>query len=98
MAADAFANEVLADKPVGYWRLGEAPGTPQAADSSTHGHAGTYHGGITLGQHLRPLMSGDTAALFDGATGIVTIPNRQDLNPPVITLGAKISWDGPTGG
>ena len=42
-------------------------------------------------------MSGDTAALFDGATGIVTIPNRQDLNPPVITLEAKIRWDGPTG-
>jgi hypothetical protein len=68
MAVDAFAEDVLADNPIGYWRLGERPGQP-AADSSPNGNNGTYNGGITLGQRLRPLLGGDTAALFDGATG-----------------------------
>jgi len=96
MAVDAFAQDVLADNPVGYWRFGESSGTA-AADSSPNGHNGTYHGGITLGQQLRPLAGGDTAALFDGATGIVTVPNSHALNPPSITMEAIVRWDGATG-
>src|SRR5690242_13514517 len=96
MAVDAFAQDVLADNPVGYWRFGESSG-PAAADSSPHANAGTYHGGITLGQQLRPLLGGDTAALFDGATGIVTITNTPELNPPSITMEAIVRWDGATG-
>ena len=65
MAVDAFENEVMADGPVGYWRLRESPGQP-AADSSQNGNHGTYNGGITLG--LPGFQGGDTAALFDGAT------------------------------
>jgi hypothetical protein len=96
MAVDAFAQDVLADNPVGYWRFGEASGTV-AADSSPHGHTGTYNGAITLGQQLRPLLGGDTAARFDGAAGIVTVPNTPELNPPRITIEAIVRWDGPTG-
>jgi hypothetical protein len=96
MAVDAFAQDVLADNPVGYWRFGESPGS-DAADSSPNGHTGTYHGGVTLGQRLRPLLGGDTAALFDGATGIVTVPNSHALNPPSITMEAIVRWDGATG-
>lgn len=95
MAVDAFAHDVLADNPIGYWRFGESPGQP-AADSSPNGHDGTYNGGITLGQRLRPLLGGDTAALFDGATGIVTVPNAPALNPPSITMEAIVRWDGAT--
>jgi hypothetical protein len=96
MASKAFADDVLADHPVGYWRFGESSGTT-AADSSPHGHDGTYQRGITLGQQLRPLLGDDTGALFDGATGIVTVPNRTDLNPTSITIEAIVRWDGATG-
>ena len=94
MAVDAFANEVMVDGPVGYWRLGESPGQP-AADSSPNGNDGTYNGGITLG--LPGFRGGDTAALFDGATGIIRVENSPGLNPPSITMEAKVRWDGPTG-
>jgi hypothetical protein len=94
LAVDAFANEVVADGPVGYWRLGESHGQP-AADSSPNGNHGTYNGGITVG--LPGFQGGDTAALFDGATGIIRVPNSPSLNPPSITMEAKVRWDGPTG-
>jgi hypothetical protein len=48
VAVDAFENEVMADGPVGYWRLGESPGQ-LAKDLSPKGNHGTYNGGITLG-------------------------------------------------
>jgi hypothetical protein len=97
LAVDAFENEVKVDGPVGYWRLGESPGQPPApaADSSPNGNDGTYNGGITLG--LPGFQGGDTAALFDGATGIIRVANSPKLNPPRITMEAKVRWDGPTG-
>lgn len=94
MASTSFAAEVSADGPLGYWRLGEGPGQP-AADSSPNGNNGTYNGGITLG--LPGFRGGDTAALFDGATGILRVANSPTLNPPSITMEAKVRWDGPTG-
>jgi hypothetical protein len=96
LAVDAFENEVIADGPVGYWRLRESTGQT-AADSSPNGNDGTYNGGITLGRRLPGFLVGDTAALFDGATGIIRIPNSPLLNPASITMEAKVRWDGPTG-
>jgi hypothetical protein len=94
-----FANQVLADGPIGYWRLGEAPGSASAADSSGRGNNGTYSsGGITLGQP--GFHGGDTAALFDGARGRIVVPNvphSDALNPSNITMEAKIRWDGRNG-
>ena len=88
-----FANAVMTDNPIGYWRLGEAPGIANAADSSGRGNNGTYSGGITLGQP--GFHGGDTAALFDGATGRIVVPNSESLNPRQITMEAKVRWDGP---
>ncbi len=93
MAPITFANEVLADGPIGYWRLGEAPGTVSAADASGNANSGTYSGGITLGQP--GFHGGDTAALFDGATGRIVVPNSDVLNPANIAMEAKVRWDGP---
>jgi Concanavalin A-like lectin/glucanases superfamily len=93
MAPISFATEVLADGPIGYWRLGEATGTSSAADASGNGNGGTYSGGITLGQP--GFHGGDTAALFDGSTGRIVVPNSNVLNPPNITMEAKVRWDGP---
>lgn len=44
-----YPTEVLADAPFGYWRLGEAPGTTVAVDSSGYGHNGVYTNGPILG-------------------------------------------------
>lgn len=92
----SFSAEVLADQPIGYWRLGEAPRSTSAADASGNGNAGAYSSsGITLG---RPgLHAGDTAALFDGVTGRIVVPNSASLNPLNITMEAEIVWSGPNG-
>ena len=43
-----YATEVLADSPVGYWRLGETSGT-SAADQTTFNHPATYNASNILG-------------------------------------------------
>src|SRR6266568_1981792 len=94
MAPITFASEVLTDGPIGYWRLGEAPGTATAADASGNANTGTYSSmGIELGQP--GFHGGDTAALFDGRNGRIDVPNSDVLNPPNITMEAKVRWDGP---
>ena len=75
MATDEFATEVLADGPVGYWRFGEPLGSATAADASGHGNDGLASGGVTFGKP--GLHGGDTAALFDGATGRITVANSE---------------------
>jgi Concanavalin A-like lectin/glucanases superfamily len=95
MASDEFATEVLADGPVGYWRLGEPLGSATAADASGNGNVGSASGGVTFGQP--GLHGGDTAALFDGATGRITVANSETLNPAQITMEAMVRWDGATG-
>jgi hypothetical protein len=63
-----YANTVLGDSPVAYWRLGETSGTT-AGDSTGNGHTGTYAGGYTLNV-LGPLVGDvDTGVLFDGTSG-----------------------------
>src|SRR5207302_10787440 len=48
-AADAYVSSVLADGPVGYWRLGEPPGSARVADASGNNRTGTVSGGVALG-------------------------------------------------
>ncbi len=99
MAIQKFADEVMADGPSGYWRLGESLGTMSAADETTNRNHGMCSGPITFGQpgfHIR----GDTAALFGGEpinnqTGRIVVFNSLSLNSPHITMEAKIRWDGP---
>ena len=96
MALQSFATAILADGPVGYWRLGEAAVSAPAVDASGHANDGSYSStGIILGQP--GFHGGDTAALFDGVTGRIVVPNSATNNPPRITMEAKVRWDGPTG-
>ena len=96
MASNDFAAQVRADGPVGYWRLAEPRGSTTAADDSGNGNVGTCStSGITFG--LPGLYGGDTAALFDGATGRISVNNSESTNPARITMEAKVRWDGPTG-
>lgn len=66
-----------------------------AADASGNGNNGTSSGGVTFGQP--GFHGGDTAALFDGVTGRIIVPNSLSLNPAHITIEAKVRWDGPNG-
>jgi hypothetical protein len=95
MALDSFKSTVLADGPIGYWRLGEKKGSVSAADASGHGNCGTYsYYGIDLEQTVS--HGGDTAARFDGQNGRIIVLNSDSLNPPHrITMEALIRWDGP---
>lgn len=60
-----YSRTVLADAPVGYWRLGEPSGTV-AADASTGGNNGTYVGTPTLGATGLIANDANTAMVLTG--------------------------------
>lgn len=65
----AYAERILRDDPVAYWRLGDTSGT--TAVDETGNHDGTYEGGYT--QNITGTISGDAdkAVDFDGTNGAV---------------------------
>jgi VCBS repeat-containing protein len=67
-APSAYAESVLADAPVGYWRLGESSGT-SAFDARANSTA-TYAGGTTLGV-TGGLNDSDKAISLDGNANYV---------------------------
>lgn len=73
----AYAEAVLADSPSAYWRLGEPAGfsITSAYDWGGTTQTGTYTGGFTLGQTGALYNDSDTAVLFNGSTGYVSLPN-----------------------
>ncbi len=83
----AFSDQVLAENPVGYWRLGE-PSGPTATNLGTLGAGadGTYNGPPTLGVGGYP-GSSDTAATFNGTTDYVDVGNF-DVSGTGLTLSA----------
>src|SRR5690242_13565279 len=70
----AYVNAVLADHPIGYFRLGETAGV-MAADL-TGGQAGTYVGNCMLGAPGALSGDSDTAAGFDGDNGAGDLADR----------------------
>lgn len=77
-----YAQAVLSDSPVGYYRLGEPAGfsITTAYDWSGNGNNGTITGGITLGQPGALYRDANTAMLFDGSTSYITLPAALDGN------------------
>lgn len=66
-----YVSEVLADSPLGYWRLGETSGTT-AVDMSGNGRNGTYAGTYTRGTK-GAITALDTATYFGiGSVDIVS--------------------------
>lgn len=59
-----YDDAVLADSPLGFWRLGETSGIV-AADASGHGRDGTYTGGPVLGV-VGALPENNPAITLDG--------------------------------
>lgn len=87
-------NFILADSPIAYYRLNEAPGATTAKDLSGNANNGTFSPtGITLGVPGRG--NGDTAALFNH--GRMVVSNNVTLNPASITLEALLNWSGNNG-
>jgi Concanavalin A-like lectin/glucanases superfamily/Fibronectin type III domain len=74
-----YSSAVVADGPVGYWRLGEASGTT-AADV-TGAHPGTYFNSPQLG--VTGLLSGEanSAVRLDGLNDYVRVPSTSALSP-----------------
>jgi hypothetical protein len=70
----AYAQEVLADYPVAYFRLGEANGS-RAVVSLVRDLTGLVGNGVTLGTSGALAGDLDTAAAFDGKTQITVTGN-----------------------
>ena len=70
-AAVTYRATVLADKPVGYWRLG---GTNQTAADEIGQHPGTSHGNVAFGVPGAIANDPDTAAQFVDRTGWIQVP------------------------
>lgn len=65
-----YGKSILAQNPLGYWRLDESSGTT-AADSSGNAHDSTYTGGYTLGAASALVTDSDRALTLNGTTGYV---------------------------
>jgi hypothetical protein len=76
--AAGYSTEVLADSPVGYWRLDEPSGT-NAADSSGNSHDGTYSGTPTLSATSLLTTDADKAVSFDGSDDYIDLSNPAAL-------------------
>jgi hypothetical protein len=73
-----YSVEVLADSPVGYWRLGE-PSGGTAEDSTANNLDGTYQSGVTLAQAGAIFGDADTSASFDGTDDYVNLGSPTAL-------------------
>jgi glucose/arabinose dehydrogenase len=74
-----YPGEVLADQPLGYWRLGESSGTT-AADASGNNRPGTFVGGPTLGSPGLQSSDADTSITVNGLTQRVEVPHAAVWN------------------
>jgi hypothetical protein len=90
-AGSAYARAVLADHPVGYWRLGERLGATTAADASSHKHNGKYHGKPQLGEHGALAHDMNTAVGLAGpkTKSYVEVPSNRAFS--VATSGKGLS-------
>jgi peptidoglycan/xylan/chitin deacetylase (PgdA/CDA1 family) len=74
-----YAQTVVADTPVGYWRLDETAGTTAANSVATSG-AGTYQG-VTLGTAGLLANAADKAVTFPGGSSRVQVASNTALSP-----------------
>ena len=85
----AYFDEVLADNPIGYWRLGEPSGTVAVDQMGLHD--GTYTGAPVLG--TPGLLTNDSNAAIEVAgqpTQGVQLPNHADYQIGTLTLEAWV--------
>lgn len=90
----SYSSEVLADSPLLYLRLGEAPGAGTAVDSSGNGRNGTYAGPPTLG--ATGLLYGDSDTAMGLATGsgqTASVASASWMNVSTITVEAIVKFN-----
>ena len=87
-----YKTAVLADTPVGYWRMDDPIPSTQMADSSGNANTGSYVNGPTLGASGGLAGDSDSAVSFNGTSQYATVPNSTSLNSPstAITLEAVV--------
>ncbi|MGC4090135.1 MAG: hypothetical protein QM756_20080 [Polyangiaceae bacterium] len=97
-----YEQVVLGMAPVGWWRLNEASGATQAADSSGKGHHGSYVNSPTLGG--AGVVTGDASAAFASASQqYVQIADHDDFSLTKVTdsfartVALGSSWGTPAG-
>ncbi len=86
----AYADSVLADKPLVYWRLGERMGG--TLTDIVDGRDATLKGGVQLDQPGALQGDPDTAVRFGGVDGSASAP--LDLSQyTTITIEFWLNWD-----
>lgn len=96
-SSNGYAATVLAQNPAAYWRFGEPAGSVVAADSSPNLDGGAYSGGVTLGAAGAIKGDSDTAASFDGSTGLFSAGQSQP-SPTTFSVDAWFKTTSTTGG
>ncbi|MGA2246221.1 MAG: LamG-like jellyroll fold domain-containing protein [Verrucomicrobiota bacterium] len=94
LAPSTYQQALFQYKPLAYWPLDETSGT--IAYDVIGAHNGTYIGGYTLGQPgpSQAFFGADSlAALFDGSSGYVDIPEGPFNITAAITV---VAWLDPT--
>lgn len=86
----SYSSEVLADTPVGYWRLGEQSGTT-ASDSSGNARNGTYTGGFTLQAGGLIAEDANDSTSLNGTTGLVSL--GTNIFPPVFSGKSQLTME-----
>ncbi len=84
-SSTSYDSMVLADTPVMYLAL-DVSGTSEG-DKTGNGHVGAYKGTAPT---KTTLPNGDTAAVFNGSNGYVTVPSSPDLS---ITNTKEFTWE-----
>src|SRR6476661_1044265 len=70
-----YAQAVLADLPIAYWRLGSGS-LASAPDETGNGNVGTFNGGVAPGGAGALVAFDDGATTFDGVDDSITMGDR----------------------
>ncbi len=95
--AAAYRDTILADHPVGYWRLGEGLGGTVATNTGSLGAPGNgkIFKNVIFGTPGALAADADTAASLDGNQARIDVPYAAALNPAQFTVEAwaKVTAD-----
>jgi hypothetical protein len=81
----AYDQAILADGPVAFWAMNQAPGVEP--DLTGNGNAGTYKGSAPT---MAALPNGDQGADFNGTNAYMTVASKASLSIP--TTG-DLTWE-----
>lgn len=92
----SYAAEVLADSPVGFWRLDDVA-SGSAVDSSGNGHDGTYLNAPSVGAALGGGESASMTTAID-ANQTMHVPHGAWADSAILSLEVAVMLTSPTDG